>query len=429
MPFSDFIDELRWRGLLHGDLMPGTEAHLASGKRLGYIGFDPTAASMTIGNYVQIMLLTFFQRAGHQPIFLAGGATGRVGDPSGKDAERQLKTFDELDENLRRFEAQARQLLDFERLENPALLANNLDFYKEMGVLDFLREVGKHITVNYMMAKDSVKNRLSRDGDGLSFTEFSYQLLQGFDFTCLFQRLGCTLQMGGSDQFGNITTGVMLTRKVAGGEVFAVTTPLLTKSDGTKFGKSEKGNLWLDPAMTSPYTFYQFWLNADDADVPKFIRYFSLKSRAEIEKMEAEQGIQEQKRLIAEEITTRIHGREQFEAVQQVSQLLFGNMTAATLKTLSENTLLAVANEIQSPKIGRERLETGLPIANLLHETGICESVSEARRAIKGNAISVNKEKISSDQAAISADSLLHGRFILIENGKKNKFLLGVFHP
>lgn len=427
MAFSDFIDELRWRGLIHGDLMPGTEEHLATAQRTGYIGFDPTAASMGIGNYVQIMLLTLFQRAGHRPIFLAGGATGRVGDPSGKDAERQLKPLEELDANLRKFEAQARKFINFTEGPNRAELVNNLDFYENMGVLDFLRDVGKHLTVNYMMAKDSVKNRLDRES-GLSFTEFSYQLIQGFDFTQLFQKHGCTVQMGGSDQFGNITTGVELTRRIAEGKVFAVVTPLLTKADGSKFGKSEGGNIWLDPEMTSPYQFYQFWINADDRDVPKLFRYFSLKTKAEIEGIEANEDIISQKRILAEEVTRRVHSDDDFERVLRVSRMIFdAKMDSATLENMDLKTLEAVAAEISSPVFSKELLENdGISIVEFLSKTGICASNTDARNALKGNAISINKVKTSDPNLKISTQNLLQKTFLMVENGKKNKYLVRV---
>ncbi|HHJ50672.1 MAG TPA: tyrosine--tRNA ligase, partial [Phaeodactylibacter sp.] len=322
---NDFIEELKWRGMLQ-DMTPGLEKHLASGKRKAYIGFDPTAPSLTIGNYVPIMLLTFLQRAGHQPVVLMGGATGRIGDPSGKDAERQLKSYEELDRNLRFQEEQFRRLLNFEEGENRALLVNNFDFYKDMNVLDFLREVGKTLTINYMMSKESVKKRID---SGLSFTEFSYQLLQGYDFYKLYKEHGITIQMGGSDQWGNITAGTEFIRKKTGGkgEAYALTAPLLTKADGKKFGKSEKGNIWLDPALTSPYQFFQFWINADDRDLPKYLRYFSLKSREEIEALEQEHRDNPRaiKAVLAEELTSRIHGEEAFRAAQSVSALLFNH--------------------------------------------------------------------------------------------------------
>ncbi len=422
---NEFLEELRWRGLIH-DMTPGLEEHLKTGPIRGYIGFDPTAPSLTIGNYVQIMLLTFLQRAGHQPVMLMGGATGRIGDPSGKDKERDLKSFDELDRNTEHQIVQARRLLDFSA-DSPtgAILVNNYDFYRNMNVLDFLRDVGKYLTVNYMLSKESVQRRLE---SGISFTEFSYQLLQGYDFVLLHREHGITLQMGGSDQFGNITAGVELARKIDEAKVYAVTTPLLTKSDGTKFGKSESGNIWLDPLLTSPYRFYQFWLNADDRDLPKFLRYFSLKSRMEIESLEANETPQDLKRIFAEEITIRVHGQLEYESVLAVSQLLFNPKAGPeTLRSLNAATLAIVAEEIPSPLVGAGLLENGLSLLDFLSEhTGILESRSEAKKAIQNNAISVNKQKISDLNSQVSTTDLLHGRYLMVENGKKNKFLVQV---
>jgi len=421
---QDFIAELKWRGMLQ-DYTPGVEEVLARGPVRGYIGFDPTAPSITIGNYVQVMLLTLFQRAGHIPIVLMGGATGRIGDPSGKDKERELKTYEELDANLQRQTAQFRQLLNFEDGPNKALLVNNYDFYRDMNVLDFLREVGKTLTVNYMMSKESVQKRLET---GISFTEFSYQLIQGYDFQMLFQQQQCILQMGGSDQWGNITTGTEFVRRNLGEKAFALTTPLLTKADGSKFGKSESGNIWLDPDMTSPYKFYQFWINAADADLPQFTRYFTLKSREEVETLERELADNpiEQKRLLAEELTRRIHGDEAYQSVLNVSQLLFNKKAdRQNLLSLGEQELETVAQEIPHRRLSREILASGLNIVDLLTDaTDILPSKGEARRAIKGKAISVNKEKIEAHEIIVDSNSLLHGRFLLIENGKKNKYIL-----
>lgn len=421
----DFFSELKWRGLIH-DSTPGIEEHLKSGIVRGYIGFDPTAPSLTIGNYVQIMLLTFLQRAGHQPVVLMGGATGRIGDPSGKDAERELKSYEELDRNTAHQVEQVKKLLDFDTTTpNPALLVNNLEFWQNMTVLEFLRDVGKYLTVNYMMSKESVQRRLET---GISFTEFSYQLLQGYDFVLLHRKYGITLQMGGSDQFGNITAGVELGRKIDDVKLHALTTPLLTKADGTKFGKSTSGNIWLDPNLTSPYRFYQFWLNADDRDLPKFLRYFSLKTKEEIEVLEANASPQDIKRIFAEEITVRIHGQKEFETVLAVSQLLFDpKADAGTLKSLDARTLAQVAEEIPAPQVPMSLLQNGANLLDFLSEnTGILPSRSEAKKAIQNNAISVNKQKISDLNASVSAADLLHGKFIMIENGKKNKFLVQV---
>jgi tyrosyl-tRNA synthetase len=423
---QNFVEELRWRGLID-NITPGTEEHLTNGDIVrAYIGFDPTAPSLTIGNYVQIMLLTFLQRTGHQPVVLMGGATGRIGDPSGKDKERDLKSYDELDRNTAHQIDQMKQLLDFStERTNHALLVNNYDFYANMNVLDFLRDVGKYLTVNYMMAKESVKRRIEGN-TGISFTEFSYQLLQGYDFVLLNEHHDITLQMGGSDQFGNITAGVELGRKIKEKKLFALTTPLLTKADGTKFGKSEKGNIWLDANLTTPYQFYQFWIKADDRDVPKFLRYFSLRSKDEIEALEASESLQNIKRIFAEEITRRIHGDAIFEQVMAVSALLFDpKASRESLLTLSAATLNEVMHEIATFKISRDVLNAPLDIVTLLTEsTSILPSRSEAKKAIAGNAISVNKLKINSLNHNVSMDDLLHQRYLILENGKKNKYMI-----
>ena len=423
----DFISELKWRGLIH-DSTPGIDEHLKSGIVRGYIGFDPTAPSLTIGNYVQIMLLTFLQRAGHQPVVLMGGATGRIGDPSGKDAERELKSYDELDRNTAFQMEQVKKLLDFDAAKpNAAMLVNNLEFWQNMNVLEFLRDVGKYLTVNYMLSKESVKRRIESE-TGISFTEFSYQLLQGYDFVLLHRKYGITLQMGGSDQFGNITAGVELGRKIDDAKLHALTTPLLTKADGTKFGKSTSGNIWLDPNLTSPYRFYQFWLNADDRDLPKYLRYFSLKTREEIEALEAGATAQEIKRVFAEELTVRIHGQQEFDNVLAVSQLLFDpKADAATLRGLDARTLAQVAEEIPAPQVPLSVLQNGTNLLDFLSEnTGILPSRSEAKKAIQNNAISINKLKISDLNTGVSSEDLLHGKYIMVENGKKNKFLVQV---
>ncbi len=419
----NFLEELRWRGMLF-DMTPEVEEELEKGMATGYIGFDPTAPSMTIGNYVQLMLLKLFQLSGHQPIVLMGGATGRIGDPSGKDKERELKSFVELDSNLKFQEKQARKFLDFKNGDNKAIVVNNLDFYKEMNVLDFLRNVGKTLTINYMTSKESVKKRVET---GLSFTEFSYQLLQAYDYQCLYKEYNCKVQMGGSDQWGNITSGTEFIRKNLSGKAFAITTPLLTKADGKKFGKSEEGNIWLDPNMTSPYKFYQFWINADDKDIPKFIRYFTLKSKEEVEALEAEHvdNPKALKEALAEELTIRVHSQEDFDSVLKVSSLLFKKASKETLMNLDSKDLAIVANEIPSFKIAKKELEAGVNIVDLLAEqTTILSSKGDARRAIKGNAISVNKDKIGSHETTIGADALLHDHYVMVENGKKNKFML-----
>ncbi len=418
---SNFIEELRWRGLIH-DSTPGVEEHLNSGVIKGYIGFDPTAPSLTIGNYVQIMLLQFLQRAGHQPVVLLGGATGRIGDPSFKEKERDLKSYEELDRNTAHQMEQFKQLLDFSpERPNAAIMVNNYDFYANMNVLDFLRDVGKFLTVNYMLSKESVKRRIEGE-TGISFTEFSYQLLQGYDFVLLNEHHGITLQMGGSDQYGNITSGVELARKIKDTKVYALTTPLLTKADGTKFGKSESGNIWLDANLTSPYQFYQFWLNADDRDVPKFLRYFSFKNRAEIEEMEASLSLLDIKKIFAEEITRRIHGDAGFEVVMHVTKLLYNT----PFNTLTEADMQTIAEQITSPDLGLSKLQPGINIVDLLVETGILASRGEAKKAVQGNGVSVNKIKITALDHTVTTSDLLYNKYILLENGKKNKYLVRV---
>ncbi len=423
----EFIDELRWRGMLH-DMTPGAEVELAAGMSTGYIGFDPTAPSLTIGNYVQIMLLSFWQKSGHRPIFLLGGATGSIGDPSGKDQERQLKSFEELNHNLEFQTLQARKFLNFESGKNKALLINNIDFYKDMNVLDFLRDVGKNLTINYMLGKEAVKKRLDI---GLSFTEFSYQLLQAYDFLCLYKSHDCHFQMGGSDQWGNITSGTeFIRRNIPGAKAYAITSPLLTKSDGKKFGKSEEGNIWLDPELTSPYKFFQFWINADDADIGQFLRFFSFRSREEIETLEKDYTDDPRflKKLLAEELTIRIHSKEDYRAVVNVSEILFNkHFSKESLYELDEQSVAAIAKEIPSRQLDPSYLKSGVNIVDLLADlTAISSSKGEARRAIKNNAIAVNKEKISSYEHLVDINDLVNHRFILIENGKKKKYILTV---
>lgn len=419
----NFIEELKWRGMLQ-DSTPGVEEHLLEGMKVGYIGFDPTAPALTLGNFVQIMILKLFQLSGHKPVVLMGGATGRIGDPSGKDKERVLKSFDELDKNLESQKVNFYKFLEFEQGENAAIMRNNLDFYKEMNILDFLRDVGKTLTVNYMMSKDSVKNRLDT---GLSFTEFSYQLLQSYDFQSLFTNDGVSLQMGGSDQWGNITSGTEFIRRNLGKKAFAVTTPLLTKADGKKFGKSEKGNIWLDAEKTSPYKFYQFWINSADDDVNKFTRYFTLKSHEEVEANEKEfaDNPRQLKLILAEELTIRVHGEEAYQAVLDVSNLLFKKADKTTLLKINARDLETVSEEIPSFTISKATLSNNLTIADLLTEqTTILKSKGEVRRAIQNNAISVNKDKVKSHEAAIGSDDLLHDKFMMVENGKKNKYII-----
>jgi len=415
----DFLSELRWRGMLQ-DVTPGLEEYLKTEKVTAYIGFDPTAPSLTIGNYVQIMLLTLLQKYGHKPIVLLGGATGRIGDPSGKDKERQLKSYEELDSNLNFQKEQFKKLIDFSDAENPAMFINNLDFYKDLNILEFLRVAGKTLTINYMLSKDSVQNRLE---NGLSFTEFSYQLLQAYDFQCLYNDYGCKLQMGGSDQWGNITSGTEFIRRNIGGKAYALTTPLLTKADGTKFGKSAEGNIWLDSKLTSPYRFYQFWINAADADIPTFVRYFTFFDQDTILKREKDLDIREQKLLLAEELTVRIHGNEAYQAVLKVTDLLF-NKPSDDQIDLSETELEMIANEIPTFDISAKAITNNLTINDLLTtESQILSSKGEVRRAIQNNALKLNKEKITSGEDLISLNQLIRDKYIILENGKKNKYL------
>lgn len=410
------------------DVTPGVAEHLAAGVRTGYIGFDPTATSLTIGNYVQIMILTHFQRAGHQPIVLMGGATGRIGDPSGKDEERTLKSYEELDANLEKQVLQMKKFIDFEEGANKAILVNNLDFYRKMNVLDFLRDVGKNLTVNYMLSKEAVKKRMDV---GISYTEFSYQLLQAYDFLCLYRDYGCTLQMGGSDQWGNITSGTeFIRRNIEDGKAYAVTTPLLTRSDGKKFGKSEEGNIWLDPELTSPYKFYQFWINADDADIPTFFRYFSLRSQEEI--LELEQTFADRprdfKRILAEELTERVHSKEAMQKVENVSQILFNpRADVSLLQALDPSDWKVISEEIPSFTISTSELQNGISMIDLMtdHST-ISNSKGEARRSIQSNAVSVNKVKVQGIDHNISQEAILPGGYFMVENGKKNKFVFCV---
>jgi len=419
----NFLDELEWRGMLH-DITPGVKELMNEKKIVGYIGFDPTAPSMTIGNFLQIQVLKLWQLSGHTPIVLFGGATGRIGDPSGKDKERELKSFEELDGNLAFQKAQVAKFLDFETGDNKAINVNNFDFYKEMNVLDFLRDVGKTITVSYMMSKDSVQNRLET---GLSFTEFSYQLLQGYDFQCLYQKMNCLVQLGGSDQWGNITAGTEFIRRNLGGKAYAITSKLLTKSDGKKFGKSDEGNIWLDRNMTSPYKFYQFFLNIDDADLKKLFRYFSLKSREEIEAIEKEfeNDPRQLKKIIAEELTVRVHSSEDLQNIQKVTDLLFGKLDASVLSSFSPEMWTTIGTEIPNGKINAHDVENGIPLVELLHDKiNLLPSRSEVRRAVQNNAISINKEKITDLNFVVDKKLFFQNQFMLIENGKKNKFLL-----
>ncbi len=422
----NFIDELKWRGLFHQEI-PGTEDLLNKGEVVkGYIGFDPTAPSLGIGNMVQIIILMHFQRAGHQPIAVLGGATGMIGDPSGKSAERNLQSLEQLAINKKNVEAQLRKFLDFNKEKNPAILVDNFDFYRNMTVLDFLRDVGKHLTVNYMMAKDSVKNRLET---GISYTEFSYQLIQAYDFVQLYQQHDCKLQMGGSDQWGNLTSGVELIRRMTGGEVFAVTSPLVTKTDGTKFGKTEKGNVFLSAEMTSPYSFYQFWMNVSDDDAEKFIKIFTFLDRPTIEALIEEHRQDPGRRILqkrlAEEVTVMVHSQKDLETAVKASSILFGKGTRETLQSLSHNDLLSVFEGVPQVSIGNDKITNGLSLLDFLTEaTGVFPSKGEVRRAIKGNALSINSEKVTDENASISASDLINGSLVWVQNGKKNNHLV-----
>lgn len=425
---TNFIEELKWRGMLH-DAMPGTEELLMKGKVRGYIGFDPTADSLGVGNMVQIMTLMHFQRAGHQPIALIGGATGMVGDPSGKSQERNLLSEEVLLHNQECQKKQLEKFLDFSG-DNAAMIVNNYDWFKDFSFLGFIRDVGKRLTINYMMAKDSVKNRITGvDKEGMSFTEFTYQLIQGYDFYHLWKNEGVSLQMGGSDQWGNITTGTELIRRIDGGEAFALTTPLIKKADGTKFGKTESGNIWLDANRTSPYKFYQFWLNAADGDAPGYMKIFSLKSREEIEGIIAEHEIDPGRRILqkalAEEITARVHGVEALEQSIAASQILFGNSDVSALKMLSNAQIQEIFEGVAQGKLSASELSEGLSISNLLVKSGFLSSNGEARRALQENSISINKSKASAEQVVTTSD-LLNGRYILLQRGKKNYFLLEI---
>lgn len=414
--------------MLH-DAMPGTEELLLKGKVRGYIGFDPTADSLGVGNLVQIMTLMHFQRAGHQPIALIGGATGMIGDPSGKSQERNLLSEDILLHNQACQRKQLEKFLDFSG-DNAAIIVNNYDWFKDFSFLGFIRDVGKRLTINYMMAKDSVKNRITgADKEGMSFTEFTYQLIQGYDFFHLWKNEGVQLQMGGSDQWGNITTGTELIRRMEGGEAFALTTPLIKKADGTKFGKTEGGNIWLDAKRTSPYKFYQFWLNAADADAPGYLKIFSLKTKEEIEAIITEHTLDPGRRMLqkalAEEITARVHGEEALEQSIAASQILFGNSDVSALMALNNEQIQEIFEGVAQGKMSREEWVEGMSILNLLVKSGFLPSNGEARRALQENSISINKTKASVEQVITDQD-FLNNRYILLQRGKKNYFLLEV---
>lgn len=420
---SPLIEELNWRGMVQ-DITPGTEEQLVKEMTTGYVGFDPTSDSLHVGSLIPIMLLVHLQRAGHQPIAIVGGATGMVGDPSFKSNERNLLDEETLQKNIAGIKSQLEKFLDFDAKDNPALLLNNYDWMKEFSFLDFIRDVGKHMTINYMMAKDSVKTRLET---GISFTEFSYQLLQGYDFYHLYKQHNCKLQMGGSDQWGNITTGKELIRRMDGGEAFAFTCPLMTKADGGKFGKTESGTVWLDAERTSPYEFYQFWLNTSDEDAIKYLKTFTLLTREEIEKLEAEHAqaphLRIMQKALAEDVTVRIHGREAYDTAIKASNILFGKSTEEDLKSLSERDFLSIFQGVPQKVVPAGELESVNVIDLLVSVSGFLSSNGDARRNLKSNAISVNKTKVD-DQAHFSKKDLLNGKFLLLQKGKKNYFVV-----
>lgn len=426
----NFIKELEWRGMIH-NMMPGTEEELMKGPASGYVGIDPTADSLHIGHLVGVMMLRHFQQAGHRPIALVGGATGMIGDPSLKSAERQLLDEETLRHNQECIKKQLSKFLDFESdAPNAAVLVNNYDWMKDYSFLSFIRDVGKHITVNYMMAKDSVKKRVAGEGgSGLSFTEFSYQLLQAYDYQYLYEHQGCRVQLGGSDQWGNITTGVELIRRRLGCQAYAVTCPLITKADGTKFGKTESGNVWLDPRYTSPYKFYQFWMNVSDEDAGRFIRIFTSLSREEIEALEAEHREAPHKRILqsklAEEITVMVHSREEYDLAVQASEILFGRSSVETLHKLNEETFLSVFEGVPMAEVSKDKLSASIGLMDLL--VGECKffnSNSELRKLIQSGGVSLNGEKVTDFQYQPTSADLLNDKYMLIQRGKKNFFLV-----
>lgn len=422
---KNFVEELKWRGMIH-DIMPGTEEQLIKDKISGYVGFDPTASSLTIGNLVTIMLLVHFQRAGHKPYALIGGATGLIGDPSGKSEERNMLSEEILLHNQACIKKQLEKFLNFDG-ETAAEIVNNYDWFKDIGFISFLRDIGKHLTVNYMMSKDSVKRRLET---GISFTEFSYQLLQGYDYYHLNKNKSMKLQMGGSDQWGNITAGTELIRRLGGEDAYALTCPLITKADGTKFGKSAGQNIWLDPEMTTPYQFYQFWLNAADEDAVKWIRIFTLLSREEIEVLEQEQLAAPHERplqkALAKDITIRVHSVDDYEMALKASQILFGKSTSDDLQSINEKTLLAIFEGVPQVELSKSEFEATVSVTDLLSvatDSLICSSKGEARKLITGGGISINKAKVESPDQAVDF-TLLQEKYLLVQKGKKNYYLL-----
>jgi len=426
----NFVEELRWRGMIH-DIMPGTEELLSREKVTGYIGFDPTADSLHIGHMVQVMLLVHFQRAGHTPIALIGGATGMIGDPSGKSEERVLLDEDTLRRNQECIKKQLEKFLDFTSdRPNRAIMVNNYDWMKDYSFLGFIRDIGKHITVNYMMSKDSVKKRLSPDSrEGMSFTEFSYQLVQGTDFLHLYKTYNCKLQMGGSDQWGNIVTGTELIRRKTGGEAYALTCPLITKSDGTKFGKTETGNVWLDSEKTSPYQFYQFWLNVSDEDAARYIKIFTILDRETIESLIAEHNRKPEERLLqkrlAEEVTVMVHSREDYESAVEASEILFGKGTTESLKKIDEKTFLSVFEGVPVYEVSKNIFCEGVSLLELCTtHSQIFFSKGEFRRLVQGGGISVNKEKVTSAEMIINTEFLLNGKYLLLQKGRKTYYII-----
>ena len=422
----NFVEEMKWRGMIH-DIMPGTEEQLQKEMTSAYIGFDPTADSLHIGSLVQIMTLVHLQRSGHKPFALVGGATGMVGDPSGKSKERNLLSADILEHNLKCVQKQLARFLDFDCGENSAEIVNNFDWFKGFGFLDFIRDVGKHISINYMMAKDSVKSRLET---GMSFTEFTYQLVQGYDFYHLYTKHNCKIQLGGSDQWGNIVTGTELIRRKARGEAYAITTPLIKKADGTKFGKTEGGNVWLDSERTSPYKFYQYWLNASDEDAKTYIKIFTLMPKVEIDALIVEHQeaphLRVLQKTLGKDVTIRVHGEAAYHRAIEASEILFGKDTAEQLKNIEERDLLDIFEGVPQFDISKSDLVSGIQIIDLLaQKSQVFQSNGEARRMLQSNAVSINKLKVGADKV-IGVDDLLNGKYILVQKGKKNYFLLKV---
>lgn len=420
----NFVEELKWRGMVH-DIMPGTEELLRKEKISAYVGIDPTADSLHIGHLVSVMLLKHLQRFGHTPLVVVGGATGMIGDPSFKSEERKLLTLDDIEKNMKGIQKQLSSFLDFDSIENKAEILNNYDWTKDYSFLDFIRDIGKYLSVNYMMAKDSVKKRMET---GISFTEFSYQLLQGYDFLYLYQHKNCRLQMGGSDQWGNITTGTELIRRVCGGEAYALTCPLITKSDGGKFGKTENGNIWLDSKKTSPYAFLQFWLNCSDEDSRKFIRIFTMLDENEINQLEKEHAQSPHLRLLqktlAKDITIRVHSKSDYEAATEASDILFGKGTTASLASISESMFLSVFEGVPTYMLARNLLEEGLSVVDVLAEkTTVFSSKTEVRRLIKEGGLFINKNKIT-EELVITIDFLINNQYMLIQRGKKNYYVI-----